>query len=160
MNNAYLLLGSNQGDRTGWLQQAMNMLAEKCGTIAQKSSVYETAAWGITDQPAFLNMVIHLQTVLSPTELLTQIQQIETTLGRQRDIKWGQRTLDIDILLYNDAVVDLPELVIPHPYMQERRFTLAPLAEIAPHYMHPKLNKTITELLAACPDTLEVHKTH
>ncbi len=156
MNNTYLLLGSNQGDRLSLLQQAITMLSEKCGAIIQRSSVYETAAWGITAQPAFLNMVVNLQTPLSPTELLKETQTIETTLGRQRDVKWGQRTLDIDILLYNQELIDLPELIIPHPFMQDRRFTLVPLAEIAPNYQHPKLHKTVSQLLSVCPDALHV----
>ncbi len=141
-----------------WLQQAVSLLSAHCGTIVQQSGTYQTAAWGITDQPAFLNKVVHLQTTLTPTELLAEIHDIETALGRQRDLKWGQRTLDIDILLYNSEVIQVPDLIIPHPYMQERRFTLIPLAEIASGYMHPKLHKTITELLAICPDKLEVHK--
>ena len=158
MNNVYLLLGSNEGDRVGWLQKAVALLSENCGPVLQSSPVYETAAWGITDQPAFLNRVVLLQTAQTPAELLDQIQKIESTLGRQRDIKWGQRTLDIDILFYNNEVIELPGLIIPHPFLQERRFTLIPLAEIAPEFTHPKLNKTVKELLTECPDKLEVHK--
>lgn len=141
-----------------WLQQAVSLLSARCGTVIQQSGTYQTAAWGITDQPAFLNKVVLLQTALSPSGLLSTIHEIETALGRQRDVKWGQRTLDIDILLYNTEVILLPDLIIPHPYMQERRFTLVPLAEIAPAYIHPKLHKTIAELLAICADKLEVHK--
>jgi 2-amino-4-hydroxy-6-hydroxymethyldihydropteridine diphosphokinase len=158
MNNVYLSLGSNEGDRIGWMQKAMEMLSVKCGPVVQRSSVYQTAAWGLTSQPDFLNMVILLQTTKTPAELLIDIHNIETTLGRRRDIKWGPRTLDIDILLYNDLVTELPELTIPHPYMQDRRFTLVPLAEIAPTYIHPKFNVAISELLSRCPDQLEVHK--
>ncbi len=155
-NTTYLLLGSNQGDRMKWLQQAVSMLSAQCGTVVQQSGTYQTAAWGITDQPAFLNKVVLLQTTLTPTELLAEIHNIETALGRQRDVKWGQRTLDIDILLYNKEVIQLPNIIIPHPYMQERRFTLIPLAEIAPDYIHPKLKKSISELLENCPDKLDV----
>jgi len=158
MNNAYLLLGSNEGDRLGCMQKATDLLSENCGFIQQSSSIYETAAWGITDQPAFLNMVVLLQTSKTPLELLDEINKIEATLDRQRDIKWGQRTLDIDILLFNNDIIELPGLIVPHPHMQERRFTLIPLAELIPEYIHPKLNKSILELLSECPDKLEVTK--
>lgn len=152
----YLSLGSNEGNRISWLQQAQDLLARSCGNITKKSSIYETAAWGLTDQPNFLNMVVELETPKTPEELLTCILAIETRLGRQRSVKWGQRTLDIDILLYNDEIIDQPNLKVPHPFMQDRRFTLLPLAEIAPHLSHPVLKKTITGLLAECPDTLNV----
>lgn len=158
MKEAYLTLGSNEGDRMMWFRKAIELLEAKCGNIVKKSSVYETSAWGIEDQADFLNMVVLLQTNKSPTELLMAILDIETQLGRQRSVKWGPRTLDIDILLYNNYILESAELVIPHPYLQERRFTLLPLAEIAPEYMHPKLNKTISELLEICPDKLDVHK--
>lgn len=157
MNEVYLLLGSNEGDREGWLQMAIDQLAAGGGEIVNKSSVYETAAWGITEQPNFLNRVVLLQTVKTPVQLLSEIHEIEKNAGRQREVKWGQRTLDIDILLYNSDVLDLPGLTIPHPFLHLRRFTLVPLAEIAAQYMHPRLHKTILELLVVCPDPLEVH---
>lgn len=158
MNKVYLLLGSNDGDRLLWLQKAIEMLGSGGGTITGRSSVYETAAWGLEQQPAFLNMVVLLETDQTAPELLGSIQHIELLLGRQRDIKWGQRTLDIDILLYNSDIIDIPNLIIPHPYLHERRFTLIPLAELAADYMHPKLHKAISQLLAECPDPLDVHK--
>lgn len=156
MNNTYLSLGSNEGNRKQWFKNAIELLHEKCGPVKARSSVYETAAWGITTQPDFLNMSVELATTLTPIELLSEIHIIETALGRQRTIKWGPRTLDIDILLYESEVISFPGLIIPHPFMQERRFTLAPLAEIAPDYVHPVLNKTMNELLAECPDKLPV----
>ena len=156
MNKAYLSLGSNEGNRMLWLEKAMDLIAAHCGTILKRSSVYETAAWGITTQPDFLNMVIYIETNKNPTELLDEILRTETTLGRHRTVKWGPRIIDIDILFFNNEVIELPNLIIPHPFLHERRFTLAPLAEIAPDYVHPKLHKTITELLAECPDKLEV----
>ena len=157
-DEVFLSLGSNEGDRTLWFEKAIALISARCGTIVGRSAIYETAAWGITTQPDFLNMVVHMQTDLSPRDLLTTILEIETTLGRHRTIKWGPRIIDIDILLYNDVILDTPELVIPHPFLHERRFTLAPLAELAPNYMHPTLHKTISRLLAECPDKLEVHK--
>ena len=141
-----------------WLQTAIELLEENCGPIIKKSSIYETAAWGITAQPDFLNMVIELETAHAPEELLNEIHHIENRLGRQRDVKWGQRTLDIDILLYNHEIIDIPGLTVPHPYLHQRLFTLKPLAEIAADYIHPKLHKSISDLLADCPDDLGVNK--
>lgn len=157
MTDVYLLLGSNEGDREQWLQQAVEQLGVT-GNISIQSAIYQTAAWGIEEQPAFLNMALCLQTELLPLELLQEIHHIEQNLGRQRILKWGQRTLDIDILFYGDAIIDLPELKVPHPYLQERRFALVPLNEIAPDFLHPGLNKAVSQLLDECPDKLEVDK--
>jgi 2-amino-4-hydroxy-6-hydroxymethyldihydropteridine diphosphokinase len=156
MKDVYLLLGSNEHDRTGWIKQATTLLASCCGEIVRCSAIYETAAWGITDQASFLNQVVLLSTEKTPGELLAEIHHIETTLGRQRSLKWGPRTLDIDILLFGNEIVDTADLKIPHPFLHERRFTLAPLAEIAPDYMHPIMHKSIKQLLADCTDQLEV----
>ncbi len=158
MNLAYLSLGSNEGDRVLWLESAIKLMSAQCGSLVGRSSIYETKAWGITDQPDFLNMAVCVETVNTPEELLTIILDIETGMGRHRTVKWGPRIIDIDILFYNNAIVEKPNLTIPHPFMQERRFTLTPLAELAPDYVHPKLHKTINQLLANCPDELEVHK--
>lgn len=156
MNDVYLSLGSNEGNRVQWLSKAIYLLGKRCGNVVQQSPVYETAAWGITDQAAFLNMVVHIQTPHKSQQVLEGILAIETELGRQRSIKWGPRTLDIDILLFNDEVIDTEHLKVPHPYMHERRFTLAPLAAIAPNLEHPVFKKTISQLLDECPDKLEV----
>ena len=158
MNEIYLLLGSNVGMKREWMNKALALLKENCGVVLQLSSVYKTAAWGITDQESFLNQVVQMNTSLSATDLLTKILDIENHLGRKREMKWGPRIIDIDILLYDDLVMNTPTLVIPQPYMQDRRFTLAPLAEIAPHLVHPVFKLNINALLAQCPDKLEVIK--
>lgn len=158
MNTAYLLLGSNEGDRVAWLQQAMEMTQAGCGNIIRQSAMYQTAAWGIEDQPDFLNMALCIETELHPVELLQAINKIESALGRQRTLKWGQRTLDIDILFYNNDIIKLPELTVPHPHIEKRRFALIPLNEIAPELLHPVSHKTITQLLDECEDTLEAVK--
>lgn len=152
----YLLLGGNEGDRKQNLERGRQLLADKCGTITTASRLYETAAWGLEDQPAFLNQAVEMTTSLSPETLLYAIHEIEAVLGRQRTIRWGSRTLDIDILFYDKASVDLPHLQIPHPALPQRRFALAPLQEIAPDFIHPQLGKTITELLDVCEDLLPV----
>jgi len=158
MNTVYLLLGSNEGQREEWLNEAIRLLQQNCGTITARSYIYETAAWGLEQQPDFLNMALSITTALSPADLLEQTQAIEQQLGRQREVKWGQRTLDIDILFYNSDIIDIPGLKIPHPYIQERRFALVPMAEIAPDLVHPVFNKNISQLLDECKDPLQVKK--
>lgn len=154
----FLLLGSNQGDRKQFLAQARRQLQATAGSIRQESAIYETAAWGLQDQPAFLNQVLQLETALAPQALLSQIHRIEKALGRVRQIKWGARVIDIDILYFEDLVLQTPQLHLPHPHLQDRRFTLLPLVEIAPDWMHPVFQKTNRQLLAECPDPLAVHK--
>ncbi|MBC7826689.1 MAG: 2-amino-4-hydroxy-6-hydroxymethyldihydropteridine diphosphokinase [Chitinophagaceae bacterium] len=156
MNKAYLLMGGNVGDTMNNLQQAIELLNKECGTIVQKSSVYETAPWGKTDQQDFLNQAVLLVTNLSAQELMHHILLIEEKLGRRRIEKYGPRVIDIDILFFNGAIIRDPQLTIPHPELQYRRFALVPLVEIAPDMSHPVLDKTITELLMNCPDHLEV----
>jgi 2-amino-4-hydroxy-6-hydroxymethyldihydropteridine diphosphokinase len=157
MNTAYLSLGTNEGDRKQWLHQALSLIAKHCGHVTKQSAIYETAAWGITDQSPFLNMVVRLETSLSPGALLSEILTIEVTLGRHRTIKWGPRIIDIDILFYNDDIINTPSLTIPHPFIEKRRFTLVPLVDIEPYYFHPLLHKTSLALLSECKDDLEVH---
>jgi 2-amino-4-hydroxy-6-hydroxymethyldihydropteridine diphosphokinase len=155
----YLLLGSNLGDRNENLDRAIEFIEQRIGSIIDKSSIYETAAWGKTDQPGFLNIALSVPTVLEPLSLLHTVLQIEADLGRVREEKWGTRLIDIDIILYGDQLIDVPgELQIPHPEMQNRKFVLQPLQEIASNVVHPQLGQTITELLANLEDPLSVEK--
>jgi 2-amino-4-hydroxy-6-hydroxymethyldihydropteridine diphosphokinase len=158
MNQAYLLTGGNMGNRSQNLARARKLIESNCGRIRQFSSLYETAAWGKTDQPAFLNQALQLETILSPRALLQQILEIEKKIGRIREEKYGPRIIDIDILLYDDKTINEAGLVLPHPELPNRRFALAPLAEIAPEMIHPVSKKTIGQLLDECPDILAVKK--
>jgi 2-amino-4-hydroxy-6-hydroxymethyldihydropteridine diphosphokinase len=158
MNKVYLLTGGNLGDREKNLQQAADHINVTCGQIVRSSSFYETAAWGKTDQPAFLNQALELHTTLSPEALMEQLLEIENIMGRKRTEKLGPRIIDIDMLLYEDRVLDTSLLKLPHPALPQRRFALVPLAEIAPRLLHPVLYKTISQLLQECSDTLPVHK--
>lgn len=146
--------GSNLGDRAAFLAAARDAIREHIGDILAASSIYETAAWGVEDQPAFLNQALSVSTRLSANAVLHTIQAIEQSAGREREVRWGARTLDIDVLSYDDMVLDTPALVLPHPRLSERNFVLAPLCDIAPEWRHPVLQRTAAELWAACPDVL------
>lgn len=155
----YLLLGSNLGDSELLLATAIKMIETEVGKVFAKSAIYETAAWGKTDQPNFLNLALGVETLLSPIELLNAVLAIEKKLGRVRDEKWGARLIDIDVILYGNEVININEtLNIPHVEMQNRKFVLQPLAEIAPNYSHPTLKKTILQLLQNLNDSLLVAK--
>jgi 2-amino-4-hydroxy-6-hydroxymethyldihydropteridine diphosphokinase len=158
MNKALLLIGSNMGDRAGYLQNAARAIERDCGRLIQRSDLYETAAWGLQDQEAFLNQALELETSMGAEDLLPVLLSIETGLGRSRDKKYGPRTIDIDIIFYNHDVVRIDGLTIPHPEVQHRRFALVCLEAIAPFYVHPLLQKTVRQLLAECPDPLTVNK--
>jgi 2-amino-4-hydroxy-6-hydroxymethyldihydropteridine diphosphokinase len=158
MNKAYLLIGGNMGDRKGHLAAACREIERTCGFIRQISSLYETAAWGLKDQDAFLNQALEIETELAADMLLKDLLRIEETIGRKREVKYGPRIIDIDFLFFNDAVIHTKGLTIPHPQLQNRRFALVPLAEIAAAFMHPVFNKSIAQLLDECPDKLDVHK--
>lgn len=155
-DHVFLLLGSNLGDRFQVMAAARESIAEQAGTIVSQSAIYETEPWGITDQPAFLNQVLELRTTLPPEELLRIVLNIEHELGRVRYERWGARIIDIDLLYFGHIVLDGARLTLPHPRIQDRRFVLAPLAEVAPDFMHPVLNKTSLALLAECPDDSHV----
>ena len=157
MNKVYLLTGGNLGDREANLQQARNLIEQSAGTLVAFSHIYETAAWGITDQAAFLNQVLLLQTECNPHDLLKNLLAIEEQMGRKRLVKFGPRIVDIDILFYNNEIIKSENLLIPHPEIQNRRFVLVPLNEIATDFIHPIFNKTIRELLNVCKDPLEVN---
>ncbi len=158
MNTAYLLLGSNLKNPEQQLSTARNLIVAEIGEIINTSSLYATAAWGNTNQPDFLNQVIVVNSDFSAETLMETILKIEENMGRIRTKKNAPREIDIDILFFNNDIINLPELIVPHPLLQERKFVLIPLSEIAPNYKHPILLKTTQELLEICTDSLDVQK--
>lgn len=158
MNTSFLLIGGNLGKREQNLTEARDLIGQNCGEILQSSSLYETAAWGKTDQPSFLNQALELRTELKAIPLLHELLKIEKKIGRVRKERYGPRLIDIDILLFNDEMRSEGELTLPHPEMQNRRFALAPLNEIAASVTHPVFHKTIAQLLKECADPLPVKK--
>ena len=158
MNSTYLLLGSNMGNSTELLSNAIEEIENKIGPLLLQSNLYATAAWGNTSQPDFLNQVIKLTTNLQAAETLAIILSIEKNMGRIRTVKNAPRIIDIDILFFNNEIINQSNLIVPHPEIQNRRFVLTPLYEIAPQMIHPVLNKTIEQLLSQCPDQLAVKK--
>ena len=158
MNVTYLCLGGNIGDRESAIYQALFEISQRVGEITAKSKVYETEAWGVENQQAYLNQCIEVKTLLSPDELITTLLSIEQYLGRVRSLNgvYEPRTIDIDILFYNHAIIENEQLTIPHPRLQLRKFVLIPLNEICSNYLHPLLNKTIFNLLSQCEDQSEV----
>jgi 2-amino-4-hydroxy-6-hydroxymethyldihydropteridine diphosphokinase len=157
-SKVFLLLGSNLGDRLHHLSQAKDEIAHHVGDIQTFSSIYKTAPWGDSDQPEFFNQVLLVLTTHPPELVLEKILMIETRMGRLRKKKWGPRVIDIDILFYDQLIVNTENLTIPHPSLQTRRFTLVPLVEIHPELQHPILKKNVRTLLHECPDNLEVSK--
>jgi 2-amino-4-hydroxy-6-hydroxymethyldihydropteridine diphosphokinase len=158
MSPVYLLIGGNMGDRMEYLQLATNAIHQQAGRIISRSAIYETEAWGLTNQEKFLNQALCIETLLSPKELLQTLLQIEQDLGRKRETRYGPRIIDIDILFYGQEIIREPHLKIPHPEIQNRRFALQCLDDIAPEFRHPVLHKTIAQLLAECADPLVVNK--
>jgi 2-amino-4-hydroxy-6-hydroxymethyldihydropteridine diphosphokinase len=158
MNRVTLLIGGNMGDRMANLDNALNLMKATLGDLIQLSSRYETSAWGFTEQPDFINQAILLETNLTASELMQSILRIETQMGRERTVPLGPRIIDIDIIYFNDDIINSPELTVPHPKMSERLFVLKPLVEIMPNYIHPILLKSNAILLKECGDSLAVHK--
>ncbi len=158
MNIAYLLIGGNLGNRSANLQKAIQLIEQNCGQVVQSSAIYETEAWGITDQPAFYNQALKIETTFLPELLMKKLLIIEQEMGRIRTIKLGPRIIDLDMLFYNNILLNKEDLILPHPALTERRFVLLPLSEIAPDMVHPVFHKTIEVLLKECPDLLDVQK--
>lgn len=146
MSIVYIGLGSNIGNREENCKLAIRLLKENGIRVKKQSGMFETEPWGVKNQPMFINMAIEIETGKKPDELLGILKNIEKQMGRTETLKWGQRVIDLDILLYSDLIIETPQLEIPHPFMHEREFVLKPLAEIAPHKKHPVSGKTIKEM--------------
>ncbi|WP_375585377.1 2-amino-4-hydroxy-6-hydroxymethyldihydropteridine diphosphokinase [Cyclobacterium xiamenense] len=155
MHRVILGLGGNQGDRLSLIREALDRLLRKM-VLLRSSGVYETEAWGGNSQEAYLNQVLALQTEMDPLTTLRFLQQVEHALGRRRGDKWGDRTMDIDILYFDDRLIDTDTLQVPHPQLPFRKFVLVPLTEILPDFLHPALQVSNRDLLAACRDPLSV----
>lgn len=158
MNTAFLLIGGNLGNRLQHLAKARSLIHQRCGNIIKTSSLYETAAWGEVKQAAFLNQVLKIHSLLPAAGLLKCLLAAEQKMGRVRKQKSGPRTIDIDLLFFNEDKIEARGLEVPHPRLHLRRFVLEPMNEIAPDLVHPVLNKTINQLLAICEDELAVQK--
>ena len=158
MGKVFLLLGGNLGDRELLIISAEDEMRKQIGDLVLKSSLYETKAWGREQQPNFLNKALGINSKLNAFEILKIIQNIEIKLGRKRVEHWGTRTMDIDILFYENEIIDTEDLKIPHPLINMRKFVLSPLLEIIPDFIHPGLKKSVKELYLICEDKLEVTK--
>lgn len=157
MNEVYLQLGSNIGDRLDNLDQSIKIITERIGNVLEKSSVYESTPWGVENQRNFLNQVLFVKSNFDPYTILDLVLQIEKDMGRIRIEKWGERIIDIDILFIDDLIIESENLCVPHEFIAKRKFVLQPMCEIAPGFIHPKLNKTISQLLEECIDDEKVN---
>ena len=156
MNIVYLQLGSNLGDRQELISEAVLQISYHVGNVKLRSQIYESTPWRVDGQENYLNQIIQVTTLLSAAEILSLALNIENDLGRVRAEKWGERLIDIDIIFFNNDIVETPDLCIPHKHMHERNFVLVPLHEIAPDFIHPKYNKTVSELLNTSKDLEKV----
>lgn len=152
MNTVYLSIGTNMGNRMANLELVHSLISRKIGIVSKESNIYETEPWGVEGQENYYNQVLCVKTALNPASLLHKCQVLEQKMGRVRALKWEPRIMDIDILFFDNLVIQEKDLKIPHPLLQERNFVLKPLCEIAREWMHPVLNKTAQELLEICGD--------
>lgn len=159
ITHSFILLGSNLGERELLLREAIAMIEESCGDVVACSKIYETEPWGFVAENNFLNQVVMIKTELNPHDLLKELLSIESVLGRQRDENkkgYASRPMDLDVLYYGDMIINDDDLIVPHPRLHLRRFTLLPLCDISPDFKHPIFNKTNELLLEECEDTSEV----
>lgn len=155
-HTAYLLLGSNVGERKQNLEQAIDQIGRHAGIVKARSSTYETEPWGLKEQDFFLNLAIEISTELTPEDLMAKLKDIESAIGQPKETKWGPRAIDIDILYYDDLILETETLKIPHPQIGNRNFVLIPLIEIAGDFIDPRSNMTLDDLYDRCKDTGEV----
>ena len=158
--SAFVLLGSNLGDRELLVNQACKMIGERCGEIVAKSRLYESEPWGFKSEHWFLNQVVKIETALSPDVLMQELLKIEKELGRDRSVQhkgYVSRPMDLDILYFGNEIIDTQIISVPHPHLHQRRFTLLPLCDMAPDYVHPIMKKTNLQLLDECQDAGKVH---
>tara|TARA_B100000427_G_scaffold39183_1_gene28277 strand:+ start:1240 stop:1728 length:489 start_codon:yes stop_codon:yes gene_type:complete len=156
MNTLYLQLGSNLGEREQFIDNAVQQISQLIGKVNIRSQIYESTPWRVDGQANYLNQIIQVKTMLLSEEVLAAILKIENELGRVRFEKWGERLIDIDIIFFNNEIIETSDLCIPHKHMHERNFVLVPLEEIAPSLIHPKYNKTVSELLHESKDMEKV----
>jgi 2-amino-4-hydroxy-6-hydroxymethyldihydropteridine diphosphokinase len=156
MNGIYIIIGGNLGDRLALIEDCKHKIEKEIGIISRSSSIYESASWGETDNPNYLNQVLYIESNFSAKEVLEKALEIEKELGRTRDKKWESRLIDIDILFFNEEIIDEKNLKIPHPHLQNRKFVLVPLNEIANKFIHPVFKKSVSYLLSICQDKLKV----
>jgi 2-amino-4-hydroxy-6-hydroxymethyldihydropteridine diphosphokinase len=152
----FLLLGSNLGDREKYLTDALQQLEVQQLKILKYSSVYSTEPWGMTEQDGFLNVAVQMESEMNAFEILEHVQKVELNLGKEKIIKWGPRTIDIDLLYFNGEIIETDKLVVPHPEIQNRSFTLVPMIDLDPDFVHPVLKKSQVQLLNECTDSLAV----